>query len=1356
MKRLIIVATFFLMPTMLVLAQTERFFTAGKELSSSLINNVYQDGDGVVWVATDDGLNRCDGAKFTIFRNEEGVSSSLKNNHTIFIYEDSCRNLFVGTMGGLQIYDRATGLFSGVPVKTDDEVLKQATVGASCIIEIKKGLLLVGSSGYGLFKLENEASGFAMRRVDVPGMYIESMLYSGGEDVWVGTSDAGFLRLDIDLNVKNQISLTSGEAVFCICQTANGELYAGTSKGNLLMYDKQNNKFVNMASVNQPGCGIRSLCVIGKDLAVGTDGCGMKSFDTEKHELTKSTISLTSIDDSKAKIRSMMTDMQGNLWVGCYQKGMALVSARKSQFKYIGGKSGTNNIIGSSCVTSLLQLHDGKVLAGTDGDGIYELELNEGTEPVANHMAAVGVVPNTITCMFEDSRHDIWLGSYMEGLAHYNSSAKEFQPFILKHGSPSVSDIVEDHHCNLYVAVPGVGIYQVDSARNTVKLFEYEQHPDNDTIVDAMCNARLTSLCLSGKNLYYGTNSGLGCLDIETESFVQAFGKNVMLRGQFINDLRTDINNNLWIGTSSGLVRMDCTTFETIVYDKSYGFYNSSVSAVETDADGNIWTSTNRGLSCFNIQNNTFVHYNSNDGLQCDEFSRNASVSCADSTIIFGGTGGIVQFNPLKIIPDNAKPVVRIADIYLNGRALRKGMLSGDNEVMSTSVNEAEEINLSYKDNSFVVEFTSFSYLNPDRIVYSYKLDENDWTTLNRGEKKVNFSELPIGKHSLLVKAHNNNLESDVRRLTVDILPQWYQTNIAFACFLLITLGILLLLALYEHNRHSTKLQFSKMRMQDEANEAKLQFFFNMSHEIRTPISLIVGPLQKLIQEESDSTKLHTYKIMKRNTDRIMNLVNQLLDSRKIDKGQMKMQFEQNEIVGMVRNVCTLFDNQAETKGVKYQVETKSPEIHAWVDAGKFDKIIVNLLSNAFKFTPDNGTITVEISEGEDEKAVQPELQRYFEVSVVNSGEAISPDDMAHIFERYYQSQNTNISNVFGTGLGLHLTRSLVQLHHGTIDVENVQDGVRFTVRMPRGSEHLSSNDIVFDENWNTPPAQETEILIPDIVDDSEDIRSKTSRRVLVVEDDEDGGTYIKNELSKYFHTTLCANGREAYELILKNAPDAIVCDIMMPEMDGITLCKKIRSHIKYNMMPIVLLSALDGAENRIKGWDAGADAYFSKPFNIDELIHTLQNIMRTRVIIKNNLSGNQEQKQNVKEIEMESPDEKLMQRIMKVINENMDNPDLNAEFIADKVGISRVHLYRKLKMITNQPTRDFIRNQRLAQAAQMLEKKRYNITELSEILGFNTPAYFSSAFKKLYGMTPTEYMESNMRKMESGGESEG
>ena len=1356
MRKLIMATAFLLMPSTLVLAQAERFFTSENELSSSMINNVYQDGDGVIWISTEDGLNRYDGAKFSILKNDKTNSNSLKNNYVNFIYEDSCRNMFVGTIAGLQIYDRATGLFHNVAVKTDDEAVNQARISISCMIEIRKGLMLVGSSGYGLFKLEEDMSGFVMRHVDVPSMYVESLLYSGGEDVWVGTSDAGFFRLDTQLNIKNQRDLSPGEAVFCICQSANGELYAGTSKGNLLMYNKQNNKLIHVAGVVQTGGGVKSLSVIGKELVIGSDGCGIKTYDTERHEFTPSTIQLTSIDGSKAKIHSMMVDMQGNLWVGCYQKGVILVSARKNQFKYIGYKSNTLNIIGSSCVTSLLQLRDSKILAGTDGDGVYELKLSGSAELTATHLATVGTVPNTIMCMFEDSRNDVWLGGYMEGLVHYNSAAKEFQPFLLKLGSPTVTDIVEDNRCNLYAAVPGVGIYRIDSARNSVKLFDFEQHPTNDTLSDNMCNAQLTCLYLSGKNLYYGTYDGLGCFDTETESYVQTFGKNVMLKGRIIHDLCIDINNNMWIGTSSGLIRMDCNTFETITYDKSSGFYDSSVSAIETDADDNVWISTNRGLSCFNIDNGTFVNYNANDGLQCDEFSRKASVSCADSTIIFGGTGGIVQFNPLKIIPDNAKPIVRIADIYLNGMALRKGMMSGGNEVMTTSANDAEEIKLSYKDNSFAVEFTSFSYLNPDRIVYSYKLDDNDWTTLNRGEKSVNFNELSIGKHSLLVKAHNNNLESDVRRLTVDILPQWYQTHLAFACFLLITLGILLLLALYEHNRHSTKLQFSKMRMQDEANEAKLQFFFNMSHEIRTPISLIVGPLQKLIQEESDSTKLHTYKIMKRNTDRIMNLINQLLDSRKIDKGQMKMQFEQSEIVGMVRNVCTLFDNQAETKGVEYKVETTTPEIYAWVDAGNFDKIIVNLLSNAFKFTPDNGSITVSISEGEDTKAVQPELQRYFEVSVVNSGEAISPDDMAHIFERYYQSQNTNISNVFGTGLGLHLTRSLVQLHHGTIDVENVQDGVRFTVRMPRGSEHLSSNEIVFDENWNTPPVQETEILVPDIVDDSEDIRSKTSRRVLVVEDDEDSGTYIKNELSKYFHTTLCANGREAYELILKNAPDAIVCDIMMPEMDGITLCKKIRSHIKYNMMPIVLLSALDGAENRIKGWDAGADAYFSKPFNIDELIHTLQNIMRMRVIIKNNLSGNQEQKQNVKEIEMESPDEKLMQRVMKVINENMDNPDLNAEFIADKVGISRVHLYRKLKMITNQPTRDFIRNQRLAQAAQMLEKKRYNITELSEILGFNTPAYFSSAFKKLYGMTPTEYMESNMRKMESGGESEG
>lgn len=532
----------------------------------------------------------------------------------------------------------------------------------------------------------------------------------------------------------------------------------------------------------------------------------------------------------------------------------------------------------------------------------------------------------------------------------------------------------------------------------------------------------------------------------------------------------------------------------------------------------------------------------------------------------------------------------------------------------------------------------------------------------------------------------------------------------------------------------------------EQLNEAKLQFFINISHEIRTPMSLIISPLQKLMATDYDTERQQSYNIIYRNAERLLRLVNQLMDIRKIDKGQMQLKFQETDIVSFIQDLHYTFAYQANTKHIKLDFHSEVKELKAWIDPKNFDKVILNILSNAFKFTPENGNIQIRLCTGNDPNAAEKALSRYFEISIEDDGIGINETELERIFDRFYQIRNSQNNSNIGTGIGLHLTRSLVELHHGSITVENNQGtpGCRFIVRLPLGKEHLKPEDIDNSAVKQDSVHITTALPTTPLIETPPKTHSKSKYRVLIVEDDDEIRRYICQELGRDFHMQECRNGKEAFTYILKKTPDLIISDIMMPEMDGMTLCSKVKQNINTNHIPVILLTAKSREEDNLEGLSIGADAYITKPFSIEILRQSTFNLIKSRERLRNNFQGSQTQKERMQELEIESPDERLLDRIMKVINDNIANPELNVEMVAETVGISRVHLHRKLKELTNQSTRDLIRNLRLKQAATLLAKKRQSINEVAALTGFTNVAYFSTAFKELYGMTPTAYMEQN------------
>ena len=537
----------------------------------------------------------------------------------------------------------------------------------------------------------------------------------------------------------------------------------------------------------------------------------------------------------------------------------------------------------------------------------------------------------------------------------------------------------------------------------------------------------------------------------------------------------------------------------------------------------------------------------------------------------------------------------------------------------------------------------------------------------------------------------------------------------------------------------------------EQLNEAKLQFFINISHEIRTPMTLIINPLEKLLAEKKGGEVQKTYLMIYRNAQRILRLINQLMDIRKLDKGQMFMKFRETDMVGFIDDVMLTFDYMARKKKIHFSFEHVMPQLKVWVDMNNFDKILMNIFSNAFKYTPEQGEITVILSTGRDSTRCDP-LKEYFEITVTDNGIGLDREKIERIFERFYQIDNDVTKSNFGTGIGLHLSRSLVELHHGIILAENREDapGSRFIIRMPLGSAHLRTDELEDVEAVITP---HTVLVKPEKTDleeafeEEEDEeskkagKSKNRMRILIVEDEEEILSYLKEELEGDYRIMTRKNGREAYDTILADTPDLVISDIMMPEMDGLSLCRKIKQNTNVNHVPVILLTAKSKPEDTMEGMATGADAYMVKPFNTELLKSTIANLIANRKLLKSKFSGAQQQEDKVQKLSMKSADEILMSKIMKVINENLSNPDLNVEMLAANVGLSRVHVHRKLKELTNLSARDFIKNIRLQQAAALLKEKKLTVSEVAYATGYTNLSHFSSSFKEVHGMSPKEYM---------------
>ena len=1321
MKRLLLCITMLVaIAVQTAWAQAGKFFDIDHLRSGLFINQLYIDRNGFLWAVTSNGIVQYDGYQFQVFKQGQKNATGMGNNHVLCMAQARNGLFYFGTYANLQVYD-------GVKfrdVKKLNEKGEPIYCNVNCLLVRKNGELVAGTSTDGLLSVKDNETACQMKTKLSGAGEIRSIAEDNAGQLWI-VAENGVYGYD-GRRVRQYMNDGDGMKFYCVCTDMSGNVYVGTANRGL--FRKQGEQFLHVAETGNTPIPALYPDHTG-NILVGFDGKGIGVYNPLTGELTTNPYYSHEVELSKSKVYAIVEDGSDNVWLGMSEKGVFQQPPSSSGFHYMGHKAGAKNVIGSSNICCVFVDSKDNTWLGTDKDGVYCLDKDG---RLIRHFA--DKVPSTVLTIGESDDGRIWLGSYGEGGGWIDPKIAQYHPMkIPQLDFLSITDYAKDRNGRGWAGTMGHGLLMF-AKDGAVRQFRSEDAPAGNGLSHDFISQ--LSLSPDGHRLYVAADNGLNCLDLDNLTWNGIFGGKCLMPGANVY-LAREYNNALWIGTTEGLFHYDLRKRELGHYTVEQGLPSNNITSIEKDQLGQLWIGTDMGLSCLNPKGNRFQNYYVEDGLQSNYFTTGGSWAMTDGRLLFCGTGGITWFNPADIALREWNATVSLTAFTINGVPVDQTTHSGSYQVTDTLVTQSQHFELDYGDNSFAVRFSTLTFDDPERITYLYSINGDPFVALQQGTNEITFSRLAPGTYHFRVKASYKGTETAERKFTVVVHAPWYRSWLAYLLYAALLALIVWRYIAYRRNRESERMKLQEYIHAEEMSEAKLRFFMNFSHDIRTPMTLIVTPLLSLIKREKDPQKKGIYEIMRRNAERILGLINQMMDLRKIDKGQMQMRMRETDLVGFIQELYLLFEHQAHNRQIRFLYDHNSETLPVWIDRRYFDKVIVNVLSNAFKFTPAGGEITINVSH-DNQNAY---------IAIRDNGEKIPEDQLERIFERFYQSENKTNGQQTGTGIGLDLARSLVELHYGSISAHNLDQGCEFVISLPLGCEHLKAEEMV------TEPDVETaeQLTLAEVEDNDETIEepieSTIRQRPLLViaEDDEEIRDYLVQELSSEYEIKAFTDGRQAFTEIMRNVPDLVLSDVMMPDMDGNTLCLSLRSNLATSHVPIVMLTAMSMDEDRLKGLTTGADAYIVKPFNMDILRQTIVNlIQRTRTLrLKYEHTDLLEGKTTPKSVK--SPDEKLLANIMKTINDHLDDENLTMDLIASEVGLSRVHLHRKMKDLTGQTPHDFIRKLRLKKAAELLASGKMNVSEVTYTCGFSSPTSFSALFKKFYGVAPSLYYKSKM-----------
>lgn len=1362
-----------------------KFEQLSEGLSEKSVTCILQDQKGFMWFGTRNGLNRYDGVEFKIYEFVYGDSTSLSGNFINSLVEDSVGNIWVGTLdAGLNLYDRERDIFIRYQPKAGDpDALSDNWI--SDLYSDSKNNLWVGTEKEGLDLLEPGSKKFQHFKSDpkntsgLSNNHIRVIFEDAKSNLWVGTYGGGLDLFDRKKNKfihhrhdpEDENSISSNYLYSCL-KDSQGNTWVGTREGlNLLVETKEGYHFKRYKpNIKDPTGLIHNIV-----LSIAEDNLGRLWIGMENGALTiydKSTqtfnnfwpdpLDPTSIGSNS--IWCVYKDKMGTIWIGARNRGINKWDQYHTKFvHHILPPSGDHKLANND-VLCFVEDEKGNLWIGTDGGGLNYLDraTNKYTHYVHDPKDPQSLSSNSVISLELDSHGDLWIGTWEGGLNRFNKKTGTFHHYYNDPNNPKslgsnyVFSIFEDSSHKLWVSAFYEGLDLYD--RETDSFIHYRRDATNPKSIGH--NRVFTMFEDSRKNMWIGSEGG-GLIHMQKDPDGQPVFTSYRynpddpssLSSNLINAIYEDSRHNLWIGTWAGLNRFDYQTRTFKAFRKEDGLADNVVYGMIEDGDGNFWVSTNQGISKFDPVKIKVENYNTADGLQAQEFIRGSFLKSKSGEFFFGGVNGFNSFFPKAILSNPNVPPVYITNFWIYNDLMKPGI---PNSPLESNITETKKIVLPYTQNEFSFEFAALNYSQAFKNRYSYYLEGYDKTWHDAGtQRKASYAKVPPGEYTFSVKATNNdgvwNEKGTVLKIIVN--PPWWKTWWAYTIYAVAVIALFLWyrknLINRERLRNDLKLEHLELTKMQEMDRLKSYFFANISHEFRTPLTLILSPIRDMVTGNFRGDIKKQYQMVIRNGERLLRLINQLLDLSKLGAGSMKLKTSRLDIVQFLKPIVSAFDSYAQKSHLKFSFEHPAEPVWVYFDTDKFEKIITNLLSNAFKFTREGEiklSVTV-IGLPHDKLTQRLDLNNKVEIAVTDSGAGIPQEYIDSIFDHFYQVAHH--SNSEGSGIGLSLTKELVELHKGKIVVESVEGkGSTFKVLFLLGKDHIKESEIdetdgPISENHRTVTGldQITPISVSVPSQAVEDPNENALPRLLIVEDNSDMRTYIKQSLEGNFVISESADGKDGLRKGMEIIPDLIISDVMMPGMDGVTLCKTFKTNIYTSHIPIILLTAKADLESKMEGLETGADEYLSKPFNSYELQVRARNLVRSREILRERFTESKKLVLEPKEISITSLDEKFLKNVLQVIEKNMGDSEFRVETLGKELQMDHMAVYRKIKALTGQTAVEFIRIIRLKRAAQLLRQQKLTVAEVTYNVGFNDLQYFRTCFKKQFGVTPSEYV---------------
>jgi signal transduction histidine kinase/ligand-binding sensor domain-containing protein/AraC-like DNA-binding protein len=1341
-------------------------------LTTSSVFSSYRDSKGFLWLCTMNGLFRYDGYTF---RNINTLIEDKLNCGTFCTTEDTDHNFWIGTTTGIYFYNTHTERLFPVKLNLDKNLrcLQILIIKNKIWVASNIGLLLINSTSTFNPDTKFHAQLFlpdSMHNRTPQDNIINTIYYTPeSSSLWVGTNGALY-EFNLQKLVFKYINSYFQNSIRCIAKYNNNIIVSSWDGGVFLVNPHkhllENDPFINEVNKTIGDKRIMSAVIDNQNrLWVASYNSGLYIFEKSKN----GTVLFSNYRNDQRQqenlksdfINQMYIDNNGIAWLCMNQLGLSKVFFQKSNLKYINFIK-QNSDHDSKEIVSVNQSTDkNKLWIATNGGGIYLFDTKSHNFKQFTNKSNTGIrlQSNEVSSCHQDSKGNLWIVYRRIGLYVLpskvvfdlinNNTKAAVKPIdanlLLSKDSRSnsyITSFFDDSDGRLWIGAWGslnvVELKQDISMENLISSCKitciFNEEMQNN--INFPISPVLSILEIKKKQYLLGM-FGVGIVQIDEISKNNFRGIQITLNKRLptknINLITKDESNGIWIGTNSGLYYWNLKTDKLISITTKDGLSSDNITNIIKDKHSNFWVSTSYGISEIHSKNFSVTNYFYTDKDKFNQYIMNAGMLSPRGLVYFSTNDAIVKVNPDSIDISKQNAPLYFTDIKIDNKTVTPSEKCNGTYVIDANINECKSINVPYN-HTLSIEFAALDFINSGRFLYKYRIgNNNEWIILNSNQRSLSLPNIKPGKYRLSLMLANSQNKNNIRSIKINYLPPFWQSKPAVLCYFVV---LLILFFIYRWLATQRLLQKSIIEMEryerkklEELDKMKSEFFSNISHEFRTPLSLIINPLEKFVKDEDiPLKKREKLNIVLKSSNRLLKLTNELMDFSKIEKKLLVPEFQLCEIVSFLNEICHLFDILADRMDIDYKLNSSFDQLEIQVDKGMVEKVIFNLLSNAFKYTPAYGMIMVNIS-------TQNELGiEFLKISVVNTGEGIDKENLEKIFDRYYQIKNVQNRNIEGTGIGLALVKSFVELHNGKVEVKSESNvETCFDVILPVKQLNFNSNDeISFSREKN-----DRDISLTFLPKTGEN-KPTSHYRLLLVEDDEDIKNYIVDELSIDFKITTAKNGKEGINIANEMIPDLIITDIIMPVLTGIELCKIIKNKMVTSHIPIIILSAKTNVAEQIEGLEMGADVYMIKPFNIDQLkIQILRLIHFKETIYSRYLKETTLIPQGALSTRL---DEEFMKKIIDFIEENLTNVGLNIEQLANCVSLSKVQVYRKVKAISGMPAVEFIRTIRLKKAAQMILGKRLNLTEIAFETGFSSQSYFSKCFHDHFGKSPSDF----------------